>query len=215
VFEREPWSVAGDYLEACNCDAVCPCRRIDGVPGGRSTYGECMGVLSWAIRSGSVGPLDLSGLAVGLVCRYRDDEEGSPWTFALYVDEQGSADQLRALEAIFLGRLGGPTLEQFPWVRKPSTLVGVRPARIEVEHSETRRWFRVHGVASIRIAGPVEDDATVTCVIPGHHRSGQELIAERLEAKAGPLAFEFSGRCAYASTFDYSGPGRELPASEA
>jgi hypothetical protein len=29
------------YFESCNCDAICPCRRIDGVPGGRSTHGVC------------------------------------------------------------------------------------------------------------------------------------------------------------------------------
>jgi len=205
VSEQEPWRVAGDYLEACNCEAICPCRKIDGVMGGRSTYGECMGVLSWAIQNGHVGPLDLSGLAVGLVLRYSDDEEGSPWTFALYLDQRGTPEQLRALEAIFLGRLGGPAFEQFPWARKPSTLVGVRPARIELDLSTERRWFRVRDVAYMRIAGPVAGDATVTCAIPGHHRSGQELIAERLEATDEPLAFEFSGRCGYASTFDYSG----------
>ena len=34
-----PWSIAGSYLEACNCEAICPCRRIGGVSGGRSTFG--------------------------------------------------------------------------------------------------------------------------------------------------------------------------------
>ena len=32
------WQISGTYLEACNCDAICPCRRIDGRQGGRSTY---------------------------------------------------------------------------------------------------------------------------------------------------------------------------------
>ena len=40
------WHIQGSYFEACNCDAICPCRRIDGMPGGRSTHGVCMGVLS-------------------------------------------------------------------------------------------------------------------------------------------------------------------------
>ena len=39
VIER--WEVAGSYFEACNCDAVCPCRRVDGRVGGRSTHGVC------------------------------------------------------------------------------------------------------------------------------------------------------------------------------
>ena len=81
-------------------------------------------------------------------------------------------------------------------------------ARIDVEHSTQRGWFRVHDVAHVQIAGPVEDTAAVTCVIPGHHQVGRELIAERLEAHIGPLAFDFSGRCGYRAPFDYRGPIR-------
>jgi hypothetical protein len=64
-----PWSVAGSYLEACNCDVICPCRRVGGRSGGRSTTGECMGALSWAVKEGHAGELDLSGLGVVLVLR--------------------------------------------------------------------------------------------------------------------------------------------------
>jgi Putative transposase len=41
------WRIAGRYFESCNCDAICPCRMVGGIPGGRSTYGECYGVLAW------------------------------------------------------------------------------------------------------------------------------------------------------------------------
>ena len=47
------WHIQGSYFEACNCEAICPCRRIDGTPGGRSTHGVCMGVLSWLIADGA------------------------------------------------------------------------------------------------------------------------------------------------------------------
>ena len=49
------WRISGTYLEVCNCEAICPCRRIGGVTGGRSTYGECTGALSWAFTEGGVG----------------------------------------------------------------------------------------------------------------------------------------------------------------
>ena len=55
------WRIRGTYFESCNCDAICPCRRIDGVRGGRSTHGVCLGVLSWLIEEGSVDGTDLSG----------------------------------------------------------------------------------------------------------------------------------------------------------
>jgi hypothetical protein len=32
--EMVPWRVSGSYLEACNCEAICPCRRIGGRAGG-------------------------------------------------------------------------------------------------------------------------------------------------------------------------------------
>jgi hypothetical protein len=74
------WRIRGSYFESCNCDAICPCRKINGVPGGRSTHGECMGVLSWVIEEGAADDVDLSGLPVAMAVRYSDDEPGSPWT---------------------------------------------------------------------------------------------------------------------------------------
>ena len=44
----------------------------------------------------------------------------------------------------------------------------------------------------------------MSCVIPGHDRSGREVVAELLSVEDGPLGFEFSGRCGYEANFDYS-----------
>jgi hypothetical protein len=173
------------------------------VPGGRSTHGICEGALSWQIVDGSTGELDLSGLAVALAARYSDGEEGSPWTFVLYVDERGSDEQRRALEEIWTGRAQGHQVEHFPWAWKASNLVAVKPARIEIDHTPRRQWFRVRDEVSVRIRGPVADDATVTCVIPGHEQAGEEVIAEELKVDAGPLSFELNGVCGYAARFDY------------
>jgi hypothetical protein len=57
------WRIAGAYFESCNCEAICPCRMVGGVPGGRSTYGVCYGTLAWRIDEGHADDLDLSGLA--------------------------------------------------------------------------------------------------------------------------------------------------------
>ena len=59
---EEAWRVAGTYFEACNCDAVCPCRRQGGRAGGRSTYGVCDFALSWWIESGSAGETALDAV---------------------------------------------------------------------------------------------------------------------------------------------------------
>src|SRR3954451_14911697 len=112
------WRISGDYFESCNCDAICPCRTVGAVPGGRSTHGICFGVLSWLVREGHVDGVDLAGLAAAFTIRYDDDEPGSPWDFVVYVDERGSEEQRDALAAIFTGRLGGDAA-LLPWSRKP------------------------------------------------------------------------------------------------
>ena len=61
------YSVSGSYFESCSCDPICPCRMVDGVVRGRSTYGICKGVLAWSIEHGSVEELDVSGLLTALV----------------------------------------------------------------------------------------------------------------------------------------------------
>ena len=177
----------------------------DGRRGGRSTYGTCLGTLSWRVDEGSADGVDLDGLAVVLALRYEDDEPGSPWAFVLYVDERGDEGQRDALVNIFLGRWGGEVTDHFPWVWKASNLVAVRPSRIEIDHTPGRGWFRVGGHVTVRVARPYEGAATVTCVIPGHDRTGRELVVDELTVHDGPLEFELTGRCAYESTFDYSG----------
>ena len=87
------WHIEGDYFESCNCEAICPCRTVGAIAGGRSTYGICFGVLSWLVREGQADGLDLSGLAAAFAIRYDDDEPGSPWSFVVYVDERGTEEQ--------------------------------------------------------------------------------------------------------------------------
>jgi hypothetical protein len=200
-----PWHISGTYFESCNCDAICPCRRVDGVAGGRSTHGVCMGVLSWLIETGSAEGVDLAGQPVALALTYSDDEPGSPWTWVLYLQASASEKQRSVLERIFTGALGGDALEHFPWAWKDSTLVAVRPVEIEVAHEPRRQWLRVREYLSVRIRDRFDDQATVTCVIPGHDRSGEELLADELMVQDGPLEFSFSGVCGYSSTFDYAG----------
>jgi hypothetical protein len=198
------WSVAGTYLESCNCDVICPCRKIDGVPGGRSSYGICMGVLSWFIEEGRCGDVDLSQTAVAIVCRYDDDELGSPWTISLHIDERASETAYAALEEIYLGRRGGTLVSNLPWNRKPRLVSSVRASKIELDHVSERRWLRVADSVLLRVSRPVETDKTVTCVIPGHHQSGAEHYADLLRVKDDPYEAEFVGNCAYRSRFAYS-----------
>jgi hypothetical protein len=194
------YRVRGAYFESCNCEAICPCRKIGGVPGGRSTYGVCYGVLSWQIEEGRVGEMDMSGLAVALVYRYDDDEEGSPWSLVLHVDARGDPTKQAALSELFLGGLGGPHMSRLPWIRKARDLIAVRPSRIEIDGTAVR----IGDAVSVRATRPVETELPVACIVPGYDRPGRELYADELTVADDPFAWELEGNCAYASDFDYS-----------
>jgi len=187
--------ISGRYLEACNCDAICPCRRIDGVSVERSTHGVCFGALSWRVDEGEAHGVDLSGTGAVMTYSYDDDEPGSPWTLVLYVDGP------RELGEILLGHLGGKHIQTLPWVRKPTASVELRNARIEFADGEVRIGEEI----SLRATAPYETDSSVSCIVPGHDRPGTELINDEVVVRDPPFEFELRGTCAFTRDFDYSG----------
>jgi len=196
------WHIAGAYFESCNCDAICPCRMVGGVPGGRSTHGTCFGVLSWRIDDGHAGEVDLSGLAAALSISYDDDEPGSPWSMVLHVDERGDPGQQGAIEQIFLGELGGDVL-RLPWIRKPRNLLDVRVSRIEVDSGPDGHTLKVGTSVLLTASRAVETDQAVACVVPGYDQPGTELYTDSFVVSDDPFAWELSGNCAFASSFEY------------
>jgi hypothetical protein len=199
--EIVPWRVSGSYFESCNCEAICPCRRIGGREGGRSTYGICDFALSWLIEQGHAASNDLSGLAVALVGSYDDDEAGSPWRVALYIDDRAGEHQRFALTEIFLGRAGGATAANFALAI--TDVYAVRSAQIEVDHSPGRWWARAGHYMEIKAARVFDAADPVACGIPGFDHPGQELVAEVMSVNESPLQWELRGRCGFATDFDY------------
>jgi hypothetical protein len=198
------WRISGSYFEACNCKAVCPCRMFSGIPGGRSTYGECFGVLSWAVEDGNADGVDLAGFGAAMVVRYHDDEPGSPWSFVLHVDERASEKAHDALAEILTGARGGPHVRRLPWVRKPSMLLGVRSSPIELASDGNAHRLRVGSAVELS-AEDVVDSENVRCGIPGYTEPGIELRANTHRVDDDPFAWSLEGRCAFASRFDYVG----------
>ena len=176
---------------------------VDGIKGGRSTYGICFGALAWLVEDGHVEDVDVSGLAAVLVVRYDDDEPGSPWTIVLHVDAAGNDEQRAALADVFLGTLGGPKVGALPWVRKARHLVEVRTDAIELVPDSDGYVLRVGDAVRARATRPAAPDAAVRCVIPGYDEPGRELVADELVVQDDPFSWELTENCAFASRFAY------------
>ena len=193
------WRVAGSYFETCNCTAVCPCRRIDGRPGSRSTFGVCRFLLTWRIEAGFADGVDLTGRLVAMAGFYEDDRPGSPCSVVLYVDRDATAQAQAALAAIFLGQAGGDIF----FTANIADVLAVRPAEIRLDHRRGAERIFVRGYACASVTEVAETDGVVTCAIPGHHHPGEEEIASASVAD-GTLAWAYEGRWAFATEFAYA-----------
>ena len=196
--QAEGWSVSGSYYESCNCDAVCPCRRLNGKPGGDSTYGVCQFLLSWDIHRGEAGGIDLSGRQVVMAGFYSDAEAGKPWSIKLFVDERAEAGPYRELERIFLGQAGG----NMPFTTNIATVLEVARAKISLVHERGRETIRVGGIGESAVARRADYEGQVSCGIPGHDRPGTEYVAS-LAVHDGPLQWDYAERCGFATDFHF------------
>ena len=196
--EVNSYRIEGSYYEACNCEAICPCRKQNGVAEGRSTYGICDFLLSWHIDKGEASGIDLSGLVVGIAGRYDDDEPGSPWRVAIYVDERASDVQFDALGEIFQGNAGG----NMRFTGAFGEILGVKRARIALDHSAGAERIKIGNIASAEVMRDVPFDGSVTCFISGHDRPGQESVSS-LVCDDGMLQWDYAERCGFATDFAY------------
>jgi hypothetical protein len=196
-----PWSVSGSYYEVCNCEAICPCRRSGGRKGGRPSYENCDFALSWWIKQGQAGAIDLSGLKVVMAGRW-ETTPGDPWHVTLYVDERATPPQKDALAAVFLGRAGGAPQKGF--AGNIVEVHAVRSASIELDHTPVHERIEIAPYLTVRTREAVPHDFTVTCGIPGHDHPGQEIRAETFRYQDQPYDWDVRGKCGFATDFAYA-----------
>jgi hypothetical protein len=201
--QANTWRVSGTYFEACNCKAICPCRKQGGMKlATGSTYGVCDFALSWHIVIGECGDVDLSDRFVVMAGSYCDDEPNKPWRVILYVDERSSDEEFAALTDIFLGRAGGTPFQNYG--ARIAATYAVRRAYIELDHRPGRWYMRASTWVEVRASRIAPSELPVSCGIPGHDRPGNELIADDFQVYDAPLDFDLRGRCGFESDFDYS-----------
>ena len=137
------YTLAGQFLEACDCTVICPCW-VDDDPVG----GHCTGFIAWQIDEGDtavVNGIPVGGCTVVSVATHGGNRrDTNKTTTMLYIDvpaeQRASADadeQHRALADLFSGRFGGP-LSDLAQVN--GTVVGDRRASISISPPNEKHW---------------------------------------------------------------------------
>ncbi len=197
----QSWKMKGSYFEVCSCDAICPCRRIDGEAGGSSTTGLCEFAVSWKVDEGEADGVDLAGCSVVIAGYFTDEESMSPWTIVLYVDDRCSNEQAQAMERIFLGKAGGDTANKF--AAAFGDILAVRRVRIELDHTADNQEMKIGKYVNVKIKEKFAHDGTVTCGLVSHDTPGTEVVADHMRVNDGKLNWESLGKCGFASSFAY------------
>jgi hypothetical protein len=100
------YELRGQFLEACDCNVMCPCW-FDQDP----DENECTGMVAWYVEQGEIEGVDVSGLAVVSVSHHGGHRRGARARVALFTDERATDEQERVLTDCFTGKLGGPLEE--------------------------------------------------------------------------------------------------------
>jgi hypothetical protein len=203
--ELTNWTVSGSYYEVCNCEAICPCRRQGGQKGGKATYDTCDFALSWWIKDGQAGGIDLQGLKVVMTGTFAR-ENADLWSVVLYLDELATPEQGAALTALFLGPAGGTNTTALPFSAWIGKVHAIKRGRIELDHTPNVERIDVQPYLTVKTREPVAQESTVSCGIPGHQFPGQEIRTEVVRYQDGPFDWEFRGKCGFATRFSYASP---------
>ncbi len=195
------WNVRGTYVEACNCEAVCPCIFFSP-----PTDGSCTVMIGWQIDEGEFDGTSLNGLRAALLAQSPGHMKDGNWKVALYVDERADEAQNQALMGIFSGQAGGHIANLGPLIGE---VLGARPAEISIDAANGNFSLAVEGLGSAeaqRIEG--QDGGTVTvaghplAVSPGE--AGIVGRASRLELDDYGISLDLSGKAAMSAPFNYS-----------
>ncbi|NIV46844.1 MAG: DUF1326 domain-containing protein [Gammaproteobacteria bacterium] len=197
------YKLEGTMLEACTCNAICPCWV-----GEDPDTGTCDGTLAWHFEKGQIDGVDVSGLTFALILHIPDNALSGNWRVVACVDDKASAEQENAILSVYTGEKGGPVADMAQLVGE---VVGVErvPITFEVAQGKGKLKLGSHLDAEIYpFEGPTGRRTTLQdaalCVIEdspyyvgkatylkaSHSGLGMNLSIEGKSAVQGRFAFE-------------------------
>ena len=124
------WSIAGEYMETCNCAFLCPC--ITSNLTAKPTEGDCKAAIAMRIDKGQKDGVTLDGLSFMVLLQSPSAMSEGNITVGLIVDERASEQQADAITAIATGAAGGPMAALGPLVGRVAGIER-QPIRFEID----------------------------------------------------------------------------------
>ncbi len=195
------WNIKGTYVEACNCETVCPCIFFSP-----PTDDSCTVMLGWHIDEGLFDGTSLDGLNAALLAHSPGNMKDGNWKVALYVDDRADDAQNQALMGIFSGQAGGHIANLGPLIGE---VLGARPATISLDALDGGFSFSVQGLGSAE-AQALEGQGGGAVTVAGHPLAvspGETAIVARtsnLELDDYGFTVNMTDKAAMSAPFSYS-----------
>ncbi len=195
------WELKGQYFEACNCEAACPCVFLSP-----PTEDDCTVLVGWHVDEGQFDGTSLDGLNIALAILSPGHMLEVQWQVALYLDDRASEPQRQALATIFSGQAGGHPARLANHIGQ---VLGAGPASIEFETTGKRTSMTIAGIADVAIsaiAGQGDGEATVQGhplgIAPGF--AAVVSHSEHLTYDDYGMQWELSEKNGFYSPFEYA-----------
>lgn len=167
------YTLAGNFLESCDCTVICPCW-VDDDPVG----GHCTGFILWRITNGRMDGQDVSGCQIVSVSTHSGNRRDSATTSVLYVDpgrhEARARTVVDVLGRAFGGRGGGILAEL-----KEVTGEMIGPYRATIVYDED---------AGVTAGAPATGASSWRVQVHEHVTDAERTL--RIEATGHPSVFD-------------------------
>lgn len=156
------WHIAGQYMETCNCDFICPC--IGSNLTARPTEGDCKAAIAMRIDDGDKDGTALNGLSFVVLMHSPGPMAEGNIKVGLIIDDKADEAQAQAIGEIASGAVGGPMAALAPLVGE---MAGVEKRPITFETNGLNRTVK---------AGDLIDQALVG--VPSVSKEGEPIYLE-------------------------------------
>ena len=189
------WSIAGSYVETCNCDVVCPCTASLSFG---ATNDDCRVVLVFHVKDGEVDGVDVGGLTVAAVAETPKVMTEGNWRLGVFIDAAASDEQAEKLGSVFSGALGGPMEALGPLVGEN---LGVERAPIEVREDGLKHSVRIGDAVDFEVEDIVSfgvESGEPARLVGIFHPVGPDLtVAHATRSRIDAFGISYEGKAAF------------------
>lgn len=197
------YEIEGSLLEACSCGAPCPCWIGEDPHGGK-----CDAFLAYRIDKGSIGGVDVGGVAFAIVSRIPGNILKGNWKIAVYMSDKAKPPQKQAVLDAWTGKLGGPLADLAQLIGE---VCGVHDAPVDFRLERGKGTLRVGQCVEAELTpytdahgNPTTISDTIFSTIPGSPAIVAKATHHKVNIPEYGMQWTFENRNAIQGLFRFA-----------